>query len=329
MPDYPHLIADIGGTNARFALVLDERNQPSAKRSLVCADFPTLADAATVYLSQSNTAQPQAAAIAVATAVTSDQVTLTNHPWSFSVQSLCETLGLAKLTVINDFTALALALPYLHPSDVEQLGEGQPRQNAALALLGPGTGLGVSGLVPSGDGWIPLQSEGGHATLAAVTQREMDIVRYLSQRYEHVSAERLISGPGLVNLYQAIATLENATTEDLSPAQITEQGLAASCPLCTEALVTFCALLGSVAGNLALTLGAHGGVYIGGGIVPKLGDFFTHSQFRQRFIAKGRFRAYLNAIPSYVILTENLALLGLAKGFEQLEQIGGHCCHGS
>ena len=187
-------------------------------------------------------------------------------------------------------------------------------------MIGPGTGLGVSGLIPSDAGWIPLQSEGGHVTYGAANQRETEILTVIGQRFNHISAERLISGSGLLNLYQALAQLENQAfdEETLSPAIITERGLNQSCALCAEVLETFCGMLGTAAGNLVLTLGAKGGVYIGGGIVPKLGDYFDHSPFRQRFEQRGRFTDYLKAVPSYVITAANPALIGAAQAFAEL-----------
>jgi len=184
--------------------------------------------------------------------------------------------------------------------------------DAPIGLIGPGTGLGVSGLVWSGQRWLPLQTEGGHVSFAATSEREWALSRVLQRRFGHVSPERLLSGPGLVNLYTALAELDAWPAPALQPAQITARGLAATCPHCREALDLFCAALGTAAGNLALSLGARGGVYIGGGIVPRLGDFFDRSAFRARFEAKGRFSAYLAAIPTWVITAENPALRGVA-----------------
>jgi glucokinase len=188
-----------------------------------------------------------------------------------------------------------------------------PVAGAALGLIGAGTGLGVSGLLATGEGrWLPIAGEGGHVTLCAATAREAEIIEVCREEHGHVSAERLVSGMGLTNLHLAIAKLAHAAQLPLTPAEVTQRGLSGSDPLCVEALQTFCAFLGSVSGNLALTLGALGGVYIGGGIVPKLGDYFHQSPFRERFQSKGRFTNYLTPIPVYVIHARNPAFLGTA-----------------
>jgi glucokinase len=313
--DSPRLIADIGGTNARFALAGTD-GRPYAERVLACADYPKLRTAIAAYLQDVPEPRPQQAALAVAMPITGDEVTFTNNPrWSFSIKELREALGLERLLLVNDFTALALVLPYLEAQEIRQTGGGAAVADAAIGLLGPGTGLGVSGLVWSDLRWIPLQSEGGHVTFAPTTEREWQIIGLLREQFGHVSAERLFSGPGLVNIYRALAVLEGVVAQDLSPAQITEFALKRSCSLCVETLDIFCAGLGTVAGNLAITLGAKGGVYIGGGIVPQLGDFFEQSAFRSRFEDMGRFKSYMAAIPTYVITAVNPALRGVAMAF--------------
>jgi glucokinase len=249
--------------------------------------------------------------------ITGDRVTMTNNErWSFSIEATRRILGLKRLILINDFTALALALPRLEKQEIRQVGGGLPIAEATIGLLGSGTGLGVSGLVWSGRHWIALRSEGGHVTFSAVIDQEWEIFRLLQRRFGHVSTERLLSGPGLVNLHQALTELEGRTIKDITPALITEQGLNGSCPICRQTLEIFCATLGTAAGNLAITLGALGGIYLGGGIIPRLGDFFDYSAFRTRFEAKGRFEPYLAAIPTYVITAVNPALRGVAAVFQ-------------
>jgi glucokinase len=311
----PRLIADIGGTNARFALIAGDATQPYAERVLACADFPDPVAAIEHYLVQVNAPRPLEAAIAIATPITGDRIKMTNHVWSFSIKETRQRLGLKRLLMLNDFTALAMSLPYLRPEELHQVGSGQPLPGTPIALIGPGTGLGMSGLVPAGDRWIPLQGEGGHATFSPANDREIEILRAIRRQYSHVSTERLVSGMGLVNLYQAIALLEGTEAQFLTPPDITERGTNGTCPLCLEALQTFCGILGTAAGNLVLALGATAGVYIGGGIVPRLGDFFDASPFRQRFEQKGRFSAYLAAVPSYVIRSKYPALIGAAQAF--------------
>jgi glucokinase len=224
-------------------------------------------------------------------------------------------LKLDRLIFLNDFTALAMAIRHLPPSELEQIGGGRSVLGSAIALIGPGTGLGVSGLVPSGEHWIPLQGEGGHVTLAVMNEREMAVFAQLRQRFSHVSAERVLSGPGLVNLYDALCAVEGVRAENLTPREVTERALAGTCKLCLEAASMFCALLGTLSGNLVLTLGAVGGLYIGGGIVPQLGSFFANSAFRYRFEDKGRYADYLADVPIYVIRSELPAFVGLARAF--------------
>jgi glucokinase len=310
----PRLVSDIGGTNARFALVPAGSLQPREEKNLLCADFPGPVEAARHYLAQCGAPAVQEAAFDVATGITGDFVQLTNGPWGFSIEQTRRALGLARLHVINDFTALALGVPLLAPSEKRQIGGGAPVPGTAIGVIGAGTGLGVSGLLPYKGRWIPVQGEGGHTAFAAMTPREDALLQIARDRFgSHVSTERLVSGPGLKTVYEALCALEGREPTELQPAQVTELALRGSDRTCVEALELFCAMLGTAAANLAALLGARGGIYIGGGIVPKLGEHFGRSAFRARFEDKGRFRAYVSAIPTYVILAETLALRGLAS----------------
>lgn len=321
LPSSPvtRLIADIGGTNARFALYRGTTLWDPMV--LPCADFPSPAAAAAHYLAafSHRHSAPVEAAFAIAGPITSDQIVMTNHVWRFSVSETRRALQLGRLFVMNDFTALAMSLPYLPPDELEPVGLGRAAPDSPIALIGPGTGLGVSGLLPIGSAaarqWVPLQGEGGHSTMAPMNEREAAVLSYLHRRYTHVSAERVISGPGLINLYEALCALEGRVAEPLEPAQITQRAVQGNDRTAREALDMMCAMLGTVAGNLVLTLGALGGVYIGGGIVPKLGRLFASSPFRDRFEDKGRYSEYLAAVPSYVIHTEYPAFIGLAHAF--------------
>jgi len=306
------LVADIGATNARFGLV-SPKGAVLRTRTLAVADHPTIADAVTAYLGEiGKLPMPRQGAIAIASAITDDRVAMTNHPWSFSISALRAQLGLARLEVINDFTALALALPHLSPQERRPIGGGIPAAGAPIGVLGPGSGLGVSGLVPTAAGWIPLAGEGGHATMAPASDRESAVLGRIRLHFDHVSAERVLSGPGLINLYNTLAALDGVSSRGYAAAQITDPETGAADPLCAEATSLFCAMLGTMAGNLALTLGARGGIYIGGGIVPRLGQRFAQSPFRQRFEAKGRFSPYLAAIPTWVVTHPLPAFLGCA-----------------
>jgi glucokinase len=221
------------------------------------------------------------------------------------------------LSFLNDFTALALALRHLPANELEAIGGGRAVAGAPLALIGPGTGLGVSGLIPAGTRWVPLQGEGGHVTLSVMNEREIAVLDQLHQRFSHVSAERVLSGPGLVNLYDALCTIEGAVPEPLTPPEITSRAGDGTCRICRETVSMFCALLGTMAGNLVLTLGAVGGLYIGGGVVPQLGRMFATSAFRDRFEDKGRYVDYLAAVPVYVIRSELPAFVGLTHSFTE------------
>jgi len=255
---------------------------------------------------------PHQGALAIASAITGDRVAMTNHPWSFSISALKSQFGFDRLEVINDFTALALALPHLSPGDRQPVGGGDPVTGTPIGVLGPGSGLGVSGLVPSRAEWISLSSEGGHATMAPASDRESAVLDHMRRHFDHVSAERVLSGPGLVNLYNTLAALDGVSSRGYTAAQITDPGIGAADPLCAEATSLFCAMLGTMAANLALTLGARGGIYIGGGVVPRLGQRFAESPFRARFEAKGRFSHYLAAIPTWVVTHPLPAFLGCA-----------------
>lgn len=336
-PAAPRLLADVGGTNARFAWQAGPGAPMEDVLTLPCAEHGSLAEAVHRYLRQTGRAMPPDCAIAIATPVLGDRVAMTNHHWTFSIRELKAQLVLQRLRVVNDFTALALALPRLGPADRWQLGGGEPEPGAAIGLIGPGTGLGVSGLLPierdarddhddrdGRGGWLPIQGEGGHATLGATTAREAAVLELLRQWHGHVSAERAVCGQGLVDIHSALQQLDDAPGAQLAAAAITEAAVAGRDARCTEALQLFCAFLGIAAGNLALTLGARGGVYIGGGIVPRLGRWFAGSPFRDRFEAKGRFAAYLQPVPVYVIDTpQSPAFIGAAEALDAALPMAG------
>jgi glucokinase len=319
--DGPRLLADIGGTNARFALELAP-GEIGLVEVLACCDYPTLADALRAYLAAPALAAAgvgpiRHAGIAIANPVTGDQVRMTNHHWEFSIEALRRECGFDTLLVVNDFFALARALPQLSDEQKHQVGGGMPEPNCPLGLVGAGTGLGVSGLIPAGDSWTALRSEGGHVTFSPANETEVAILQFAWREFEHVSAERLLSGAGVELIYRALAHLRGAAEATLGAAEISRRALEGECALCDEVVDTFCGMLGTVAGNLAITLGAQGGIYIGGGIVPRLGARFAASSFRRRFEQKGRFTAWLASVPTWVISAEYPAFVGMAAILEE------------
>ena len=306
------LVGDVGATNARFGLVSPDG---AVLHSCIfaCADFAEIGEAIDAFLAtRGDLAMPQIGALAIAAAITGDEIRMTNHPWHFSLAALRDRLGFSRLLGINDFTAVALALPRLSAGERMPVGGGAPVEDAPRAVLGPGSGLGVSGLIRAGSQWVALTGEGGHTTMAAASPRESAVLDMMRRRFDHVSAERCLSGPGLVNLFTSLAALDGVPAASYTAAQITDPETGAADKLCHEATAMFCAMLGTLAGNLALTLGARGGVYIAGGIVPRLGARFAESAFRERFEDKGRFRAYLAEIPTYVVTHKLPAFLGCA-----------------
>jgi glucokinase len=307
------LIGDIGGTNARFAIA--EGGRYDQLRHVEVDQYPSLHDALSDYL-RALPAGERAhlkGVLAIAGPVLGDRISMTNKAWSFSVTELQQELGLASLVVVNDFAATARAIPHLPHKDVFTVGPGLPDARGNIGVVGPGTGLGVSALIPSGSDWVLVAGEGGHATLAASTPEEFAIVEMLRKRWSHVSAERVLSGAGLVNLYEALCEIEGTEPLMLSPADVTRHAMNKTDKCCVRAFALFCGFLGSVAGDLALTVSAFGGVYIAGGILLRFKEAFAASSFRQRFESKGRFATMLARMPTRLILEESPALIGLAN----------------
>ncbi|GAB3430432.1 glucokinase [Massilia solisilvae] len=307
----PRLVADIGATHARLALQMAP-GVFSHVALLKCDDYAGIVPLLRFYLAGHAGLQLQHAALAVANPVSGDKVRMTNRAWEFSTDDVRRELGLSTLLVVNDFTALAMAIPGLSGADLMQVGGGAPVPRAVIGVLGPGTGLGVSGVIPTEDGFVTLGSEGGHVNFAPADEREFAILQYAWREWPHVSNERLLSGPGLELIHRALAERNGVAAPARSAAEILAGALEERDALCLEVLECFCAMLGGAAANLAVTLGAFGGVFIGGGIVPRMGAWFATSPFRARFEAKGRFSSYLSDIPTYVITTPYPAFHGVA-----------------
>ncbi len=317
-PEHPlNLVADIGGTRARFGLCTS-MNDIQRVSIMEVKDFARIDLAIQHYLNLHGNPDVGRAVIGIANPIMGDQVQMTNSPWHFSIEETRQQFGFQSLRLINDFTALAMAVPFLSERDLRAVGTGQAEPGTPLGLVGPGTGLGVSGLIPTRAGkWHALAAEGGHVSFAACDSGEQSLWEDARRQFGHVSMERLVSGRGLQFIYQHLSRAAGAPAQNYTPADITGHAIADTNPHCRHALDMFCAILGTAASNLALTLGARGGIYLGGGIVPRLGSYFDQSPFRTRFNDKGRFSDYLAAIPVFVITSDNPALLGAAALLEE------------
>lgn len=313
------IVADIGGTNARFGCVANHGSQLFAVQHLLCADFPHILDAILAYLAELDPAQNIARiCLAVAGPVETDYIKLPNNHWAFSRQQLQQALGF-ELVVINDFTAQLLNIFTLNEHELVWLGSARPGQNLVIAALGPGTGLGVAGMTANGD---IIPSEGGHLAFAPLTEHEVQLLQQLWQHFPRVSVERILSGPGLSALYQANAAIQGQTVlgdfHAISAAELTRLARTGD-PLCLQAIADFAAILGSVAGEIALALGARGGIYLAGGILPHIEGLYPQQLLRERFNAKGRFTQYCTDIPLALVKAENTGLRGcihaLRKGY--------------
>ena len=314
----PRLLADIGGTYARFTLETAE-GRFEHMASLRCAEHADFHAAVTAFMAglpEGLAPAVEHAAIAIANPVEGDEVRMTNYHWRFSIEQMRQRLGLRTMVVVNDFTALAMALPRLLPAQRRQVGGGDGREQSVIGVLGAGSGLGVSGLIPLADGYVALGTEGGHTSFAPRDEREIAILRYGLTQHPHLSFERLLSGPGLALIYRALCDRAGVAPQALAAPEITRHALDGSDAVCAETLQAFCAILGTAAANLAVTLGALGGIYIGGGIVPRLGEYFDRSPFRARFEDKGRFHDYVAAIPTFVITAENATFKGASAILE-------------
>lgn len=315
MNDGTQLVGDVGGTNARFAIarLVDGLPVLDHFQTFKGADYPTFLQGVSAFM-DGCAVKPTGGVIAVAGPVTNGEIDLTNSPWRVSEAELA-TLGLNPIRLINDFEALAWGAPLISGSDLGSLGgpeRGDP--HAAIAVLGPGTGFGVSALARDAHGnAVAMPSEGGHACFAPGDPIEDEILRILRRRYDRVSIERLICGPGLLNMHRALAEIDGRESHIDDPAEITMAALENPNSHCGATLARFCAILGAVAGDVALTTGARGGIYIAGGIAPRILPFLKASPFRERFERKGRFQPYMAAIPTNVILHPHAALLGAGR----------------
>ena len=315
------LVADVGGTNARFAVASDEGSISLVTRYSV-DQYPSIEQAVSAFLDElaphGYSGTPEAACFALAGPIQGDEIRFTNSTWIASRSRLSRVLAGSAVDFVNDFAAIGHAIPHLESSDWIQLGDGASRVDYPIVVLGPGTGLGVCTLVGTEHGVTVIEGEGGHADFAPTNKEEALVLDVLSAKFGRVSIERLLSGDGLLNIYGALMELERLSSGQsggsvvADPSDVSALALAGSDPVAVRALTMFCNILGSVAGNLALTLGAKAGVYIAGGIPGKILSFLENSDVRARFEAKGRFQSYLQSIPLRVVIKEDLGLLGAA-----------------
>lgn len=310
------LVADIGGTNIRLGVADLSDLSISNIITYQCEDFANVDLAIERYFEQTGESVTHAC-IDVATAVTGDEVSLTNNHWCFSQNALKEKFGWEFLSVINDFTAIAMSVPSISDDKKVQIGGAEAQVNKPIAIYGAGTGLGVAHLVHTGEKWLPIDGEGGHVDFAPIDQDEINVLQQLQKKYVRVSAEQILSGLGLVQIYQSLCAVDGIEAKDLKPADITEQALANEDDYAVRSLQLFCRVLGSFGGNLALNVKALGGVYIAGGIVPRFIEYVKQSEFRARFDAKGRFGKLIETIPVYVVTEEQPGLIGCAAYLQQ------------
>lgn len=310
--EFPILIGDVGGTNARFAVVPDADTPAGEPKIVRTADYPTIDDAIRACLADGSMGRPKSAVIAVAGPVDGDAIPLTNCPWVVRPKGMFEALGLSDVVVLNDFEAQALAVVALGPEHMEQIGGGAPDPEAPRVVLGPGTGLGVAGLIRSGGRWIPVPGEGGHMDIGPRSPHEVEIFRHIEPLEGRISGEQILCGRGLVNTYRAVVLADGGDPVLTTPAEVSTAALAATDSDAMEALSLFVTCLGRTAGDLALVFKAQGGVFLSGGIAQKIVPALKAANFRASFEDKAPHTAMMRAIPVYVMTHPLAALIGLA-----------------
>lgn len=324
MSDSLLLIGDIGGTNARLALA--DRDHPgfSDELQMSCADFESAHAAIDHFLNAMGAASPEIICLAAAGPVVNGSVRFTNNHWSLAVDDLAENYSAARIELLNDFEAIAHSVPFLEDADCIHVGlpdSGDlPADNYTVGIIGPGTGLGVVGLMRLGGASVPIAGEGGHIGFAPATQVQLEILTVLRERFDRVSSERLVCGPGLENIHWALGRVHGQDWPQRSAEEIFSAADANKDGRASEAVQMFFEILGQVAGDFALTLGANDGIYVAGGIVPRYPDLFANSRFRSGFENKGRYRSLMEAIPTRLIMHKHPGLLGAAVVASQMAQ---------
>lgn len=312
-----NIVADIGGTNLRIGM-LDETGSVKNLHLYQCAEFSSLQMVLEDYFVQHQVDSSKVnACLAIACPVDNDLISMTNLPWEFRQSELKASLQLNSLYMINDYTAIAMSINSLDDTQKVKIGGGEAVPHKPIAICGPGTGLGVANLFEYQGQWISVGGEGGHVDFAPTNETEFAILSFLKNKYPRVSAEQILSGLGIEQIYQALCDLNDVKAENYRAKDISAKGISGECAMCVQAMQQFCKTLGSFAGNLALTTGAFGGVYIAGGIVPRFLEFFAQSEFRARFEAKGRFEEFNQGIPTYVITEPQPGILGASAFLTQ------------
>lgn len=311
------LVADIGGTNARFALATRDGQAifVNDQQNFRAEDFESIRDAADAYL-ESVATKPNRACFAVAAPVSADEIVFTNSHWRFRPAEIERALHLSEMRVVNDFYALAAGVAALPADAYVSVKDGKADPHAPTLVIGPGTGLGQSLIVPSPAGDVIVSTEGGHVSFAPRDDEEFEVMKFIAREHPRVSVERLLSGRGLVNIHRALCAIADTPRVSLAANEITAAAIDGSYPIAVRAVDMFCSVLGRVAGDAVLATGARGGVVLGGGILPKISDIFLKSAFVEKFLNKGRMRAYVEGVPVKLIVTDGAALYGAAASLE-------------
>jgi len=307
-----YVVADIGGTNARFAIYTPDGTGTVQHRDQMrfrCRSFDGLSDAIKAYLEQTGR-EVDGACISIAAPADGDQIRMTNLDWSFSIKEYKKTLGLKTLLVINDGVAAALATTAVESSQLENIRPGNVEAHGSRLNLIPGTGFGLGCIIPQNGRWIPVQSEGGHATLAAVTTEEFEILRIITEQTGRAVNDKVLSGPGMFNIYKALAVVRGQSALDVDAREMTRKALDQEDQLCSDALDLYCTLFGRLAGDLALTLNAHGGIYLSGSLMKRVGADRISKGFNRGFTDKGRMTAKVDRIPVNLLRLKDQCLLG-------------------
>lgn len=320
------LVGDIGGTNARFAMVPflgtgTLKYDLCHVKKYACKEYASLTSMIHAYLeSLEGYRQPHGGTIAVPCPVEGDRVRFTNIGWDFFIHDVQHETGIKNLSFVNDFYAQAYYVMNIKDRDVVQIGNGHPVKGKPVSVIGPGSGLGTSFVIQGSQGPVVVDSEGGHVTFSPTDDVEIEILQILKKKWGHVSNERLLSGQGIENIYFAMTKIHGHPHHFLTAREITDQGVKGKCHICSEVLDRFFAILGTYSGNMALSAAALGGVFLSGGIIPRFAEFISSSSFREKFESKGRFRSYMENIPTYVIISENPGLYGAANVFYSMKK---------